>query len=115
MGQLTVRGKGWDSTIGGWWFDQTLTNLLAQGFNDKVTSGPDGAHSVHSSTTPRSREKGQSFECFVKTDSSLCLRQTGPRHWKPGGLCASTYTVRHVSDERVASPKNLSCPRRLLM
>lgn len=37
VGKLTVRGKGWDATVGGWWFDLKLTDVFAEGFNAKVT------------------------------------------------------------------------------
>lgn len=36
VGKLTVRGKAWDATVGGWWFDLKLTDVLADGFNAKV-------------------------------------------------------------------------------
>lgn len=36
VGKLTVRGKGWDATVGGWWFDLKLTDVFAEGFNAKV-------------------------------------------------------------------------------
>lgn len=39
VGQLTVRGKGWDATLGGWWFDVELANMLAEGFNAKWGKG----------------------------------------------------------------------------
>lgn len=37
VGRIAVRGKGWDATLGGWWFDLKLANLLAEGFNTKVS------------------------------------------------------------------------------
>lgn len=36
VGKLTVKGKGWDATVGGWWFDLKLTDVFAEGFNAKV-------------------------------------------------------------------------------
>lgn len=36
VGKVTVRGKGWDATVGGWWFDLKLTDVFADGFNAKV-------------------------------------------------------------------------------
>lgn len=36
VGKMTVRGKGWDATVGGWWFDLKLTDVFADGFNAKV-------------------------------------------------------------------------------
>lgn len=36
VGKMTVRGKGWDATVGGWWFDLKLTDVFAEGFNAKV-------------------------------------------------------------------------------
>lgn len=36
VGKLTVRGKGWDATVGGWWFDLKLADVFAERFNDKV-------------------------------------------------------------------------------
>ncbi|CAN0320483.1 unnamed protein product, partial [Hapterophycus canaliculatus] len=36
VGKLAVRGKGWDATVGGWWFDLKLTDVFAEGFNAKV-------------------------------------------------------------------------------
>lgn len=39
VGKLTVRGKGWDATIGGWWFDLKLADVFADAFNAKVRAG----------------------------------------------------------------------------
>eukprot|EP00903_Cladosiphon_okamuranus_P014439 g13397.t1 len=39
VGKLTVRGKGWDATVGGWWFDLKLTDVIADGFNAKWGKG----------------------------------------------------------------------------
>lgn len=39
VGKLTVRGKGWDAILGGWWFDIELANLFAEGFNAKWGKG----------------------------------------------------------------------------
>lgn len=36
VGKLIVRGKGWDATLGGWWFGLELANMLAESFNTKV-------------------------------------------------------------------------------
>lgn len=36
VGKMTVRGKGWDATVGGWWFDLKLTDVFAERFNAKV-------------------------------------------------------------------------------
>ena len=36
VGKMTVRGKGWDATVGGWWFDLKLADVFAEGFNAKV-------------------------------------------------------------------------------
>ena len=36
VGKMTVRGKGWDATVGGWWFDLKLTDVFAESFNAKV-------------------------------------------------------------------------------
>ncbi|CAM9929756.1 unnamed protein product [Pylaiella littoralis] len=39
VGKLTVRGKGWDATVGGWWFDLKLTDVFADEFNSKWGKG----------------------------------------------------------------------------
>eukprot|EP00904_Undaria_pinnatifida_P004668 jgi/Undpi1/14201/HiC_scaffold_9.g03850.m1 len=39
VGELTVRGKGWDATVGGWWFDLKLADVFAERFNDKWGKG----------------------------------------------------------------------------
>ncbi|CAM9815888.1 unnamed protein product [Choristocarpus tenellus] len=39
VGKVVVRGKAWDSALGGWWFDHKLTEMLAQGFNAKWGKG----------------------------------------------------------------------------
>lgn len=36
VGKITVRGKGWDATLGGGWFNVGLANMLADDFNSKV-------------------------------------------------------------------------------
>ncbi len=35
VGQLTVKAKAWDETLGGHWFDVALVDLLAENFNDE--------------------------------------------------------------------------------
>ncbi len=41
VGQLTVKGKAWDETLGGHWFDVALVDLLAESFNDEsIFSNP---------------------------------------------------------------------------
>lgn len=44
VGKLTVRGKGWDATVGGWWFDLKLTDVFADEFNAKVSISSNGGH-----------------------------------------------------------------------
>lgn len=39
VGQFTVRGKAWDTELGGHWFDLCLTDLLADQFNKKWGKG----------------------------------------------------------------------------
>ncbi|CAM9761396.1 unnamed protein product [Chrysoparadoxa australica] len=39
VGQITVRGKGWDSHLGGYWFDLRLVDILADEFNKKWGKG----------------------------------------------------------------------------
>lgn len=39
VGQFTVKGKAWDSRLGGQWFDLTLSDLLADLFNKKWKKG----------------------------------------------------------------------------
>ncbi len=36
VGQLTVKAKAWDETLGGHWFDIALVGLLAESFNDET-------------------------------------------------------------------------------
>ena len=39
VGKINTRGKGWDSTVGGWWFDLKLVDVFADQFNAKVGMG----------------------------------------------------------------------------
>ncbi|CAB1098258.1 HSP70 [Ectocarpus sp. CCAP 1310/34] len=39
VGKLIVRGKGWDASVGGWWFDLKLADVFAEGFNAKWGKG----------------------------------------------------------------------------
>ncbi|CAM9469770.1 unnamed protein product [Ascophyllum nodosum] len=39
VGKINTRGKGWDSTVGGWWFDLKLVDVFADQFNAKWGKG----------------------------------------------------------------------------
>lgn len=36
VGKIVVRGKGWDASLGGWWFNLKLVDVLADRFNTKA-------------------------------------------------------------------------------
>ena len=36
VGKIVVRGKGWDASVGGWWFNLKLVDVLADRFNEKA-------------------------------------------------------------------------------
>ena len=67
MGSMTVKGLGWDATLGGRDFDMIVFDMLADEFNVKALKGKDDVRKY-----PKVSERGHSHAAATQQPQRPC-------------------------------------------